>query len=222
MNQPLENSPPPTAPDGQSDVIAFLSDPESYSTPPDKVEHVETHGAHVFLVGDRALKIKRDVKFPYLDYSSLERRAKMCRREFELNRLTAPLIYRRVRAITHEEDGSLTFDGKGKCVEWVLEMNRFDETRLLINLARRNAITPTIAKDLAERIESYHAGLAPVSFVDSGEMFHCLVEQLTDAFKAGSALLGVIDGAPREAEENLTNPRLPSFPRRRSFPRRPS
>ena len=61
---------------------------------------IDTHAAAVFLAGGRALKIKRAVRFPFLDYSTLARRKVACEAEIAVNRAFAPQIYRRVVAIT--------------------------------------------------------------------------------------------------------------------------
>ena len=58
------------------------------------VGRIDTHGAAVFLAGDRALKIKRAVKFPYFDYSTLARRKEACDQEFQVNRLRATNLSR--------------------------------------------------------------------------------------------------------------------------------
>src|SRR5580704_1257613 len=57
-------------PDAQQDVIAFLRHPASYGLDDGVVEVVETHCSMVFLAGDRAYKLKRAVKYPYLDFST--------------------------------------------------------------------------------------------------------------------------------------------------------
>ena len=54
------------------DVIAFLANPSTYGPSCTHVERVETHISVVFLANDRALKLKRTVRLPYLDYSTLE------------------------------------------------------------------------------------------------------------------------------------------------------
>jgi len=59
--------------DDQSAVIAFLSNPRNYPQA-DAVKLIGTHAAIVFLAGDRAYKLKRAVKLPYLDFSTLEQR----------------------------------------------------------------------------------------------------------------------------------------------------
>ena len=49
--------------------VAFLSRRDSYSPRRETVRRIETHMSWVFLVGDRAYKLKKPVRFDYLDYS---------------------------------------------------------------------------------------------------------------------------------------------------------
>ena len=58
----------------QEEVLAFLADPATYGGGLEKVRRIDTHAASVFLAGGRALKIKRAVRFPFLDYSTLAKR----------------------------------------------------------------------------------------------------------------------------------------------------
>ena len=100
------------------------------------MKRIDTHAATVFLDGKRALKIKRAVQFPFLDYSTLEKRKAACEEEIRINRPLAPQIYHRVVAITEEPDGSLKVDGSGRPVEYAVDMSRFDESRTLDHLAK--------------------------------------------------------------------------------------
>src|ERR1022692_4110626 len=102
------------AADGQQEVFAFLADPASHGGK--KVQRIETHAASVFLAGDRALKIKRAVRFPFLDYSTLEKRRQACQAELAVNAPYAPEIYRGVVPITREADGKLAIGGSGIAV----------------------------------------------------------------------------------------------------------
>jgi uncharacterized protein len=79
--------------DPQREVIAFLSDPSSYPTGAGPVDIIETHASIVFLAGARAYKLKRAVKYPYLDFSTAARRRAACTAELRLNRRTAPELY---------------------------------------------------------------------------------------------------------------------------------
>ncbi|HWF94535.1 MAG TPA: DNA-binding protein, partial [Xanthobacteraceae bacterium] len=102
--------------------MALLADPATYlangKNGGHAVKRIDTHAASVFLAGTRALKIKRAVRFPFLDFSTLEKRKAACEAELEVNRPFAPQIYRRVVAITREPGGALALDGSGQPVEW--------------------------------------------------------------------------------------------------------
>ena len=89
----------------------------------------------MFLAGERAFKIKRAVRFPFLDFSTSEKRQAACEAELEVNRPFAPQIYRRVVAITRAPNGVLMLGGRGEPVEWAVEMRRFDEALTLDHLA---------------------------------------------------------------------------------------
>lgn len=140
----------------QSEVVAFLSDPASYGGRGTEVERIDTHGAMVFLVGAQAFKLKRAVRFAYMDFSTRARRHAMCVAELALNRRTAPGIYRRVRALTREADGRLAFDGIGEAVDWVVEMARFDQATLLDRLAEAGRLDIPLVCSLADVVADFH------------------------------------------------------------------
>ena len=83
----------------QSEQIAFLDRPDAYPDAAARIERFDTHGAVVFLAGDRAYKLKRAVRFPYMDFSTLARRAEVCAAEVRINRRTAPDLYLGVAAV---------------------------------------------------------------------------------------------------------------------------
>src|SRR5690348_5969695 len=144
----------------QNDTIRFLSEPGSYGSFLTHVERRETHGALVFLAGNRAYKLKRAVRYPYLDYSTTERRRAMCEAELSVNRRTAPKLYLGVKSIVREKNGRLRFGGEGEqelAIDWVVEMRRFDESQLLEEIRKRGALTPRIMRDLADTIAQFHS-----------------------------------------------------------------
>jgi uncharacterized protein len=143
------------AADQQQTVLRLLADPATFGGA--EVRRIDTHAASVFLAGDRALKIKRAVRFPYLDYSTLEKRKAACAAEIEVNRPFAPQLYRGFVAITREPDGKLMLDGQGTPVEWAVEMRRFDETRTLDRLADDGQIDAALADRLARAVAAAHA-----------------------------------------------------------------
>jgi aminoglycoside phosphotransferase family enzyme len=91
----------------QSDVLDFLGNPSSYGVDISRVERLDTHGAYIFLAGDNVFKVKRAVPYPYLDYSTLQKREWACRRAIMLNQRTAPTLYIGVVAVLRQADGRL-------------------------------------------------------------------------------------------------------------------
>jgi aminoglycoside phosphotransferase family enzyme/predicted kinase len=142
----------------QSDVVAFLASPQAHAGA--AVERVDTHASIVFLAGDRALKLKRAVRYDYLDFSTAARRRALCEAEVRLNRQAAPDLYRGVVAVTRERDGSLALDGRGEPVDWLVAMSRFDQDGLLDRLAARGALPLDLMPPLAATIARFHAGAA--------------------------------------------------------------
>ncbi|HTV28928.1 MAG TPA: AAA family ATPase [Xanthobacteraceae bacterium] len=143
--------------ESQSEVLAFLTDPATYSyhgAHGKSVQRIDTHAASVFLAGNRALKVKRAVQFPFLDYSTLAKRKEACEAELAVNAPYAPEIYRGVVAITREPDGRLAIAGKGTPVEWAVELQRFDETRTLDHLT--SEIDEKLADALGKAVAAAH------------------------------------------------------------------
>jgi aminoglycoside phosphotransferase family enzyme/predicted kinase len=110
----------------------------------------------VFLAGDRAYKLKRAVRFDYLDFSTPELRQRFCEAEVRLNRRTAPTLYRGVVAVTRDADGSYALDGKGTPVDWIVEMNRFPQEALFDRLAAAGNLTLDLMAPLAAAIAAFH------------------------------------------------------------------
>jgi len=141
--------------DLQDHVLEFLERSGCGGT--GRAKRIDTHASVVFLGGDRALKIKRAVRLPFLDYSTLERRKHACEEELNVNRGNAPELYRRVVAITRGLDGALAIGGTGTPVEWAVEMARFDEEQTLDHIAETQQIPPRLANALADAIlQSQH------------------------------------------------------------------
>lgn len=139
----------------QSDVIAFL---DKRLAP---AERIDTHGAVVFLSGERAYKLKRAVKFPYMDFSTVDRRAAMCAAELEFNRRMAPEIYLGTMPVRRTPGlalGELN-EKAGDAADWLVVMRRFDEACLFDRMADRGALTPQLMAALGKRVAAAHDGL---------------------------------------------------------------
>lgn len=141
----------------QSEVIGFLCEPGAYPLDPPRVDRIETHGAIVFLAGEEAWKMKRAVRFSYMDFSTLEKRRAVCQREVEINRRWAPELYLGCTPVTREPSGRLALGGEGAPVEWLVHMRRFGQEALLGCIAERQGITADLAHQLADLAFDSHA-----------------------------------------------------------------
>src|SRR3989338_11320282 len=101
-------------------IVNFLSRPGSYPHPVGKILRRETHVSHVFLAGDFAYKLKKPVRFPFLDATALTERKRFCRLELSLNRRLAPAVYLGIVPIVEMPDG-LRLGGGGRGIEWLPE-----------------------------------------------------------------------------------------------------
>jgi uncharacterized protein len=140
MDNPDENT--------QAETIDFLTRRT--------VEVIRTHASMVFLAENRALKMKRAVRYAFLDYSTPELRRQACEDEVHLNRRTAPELYLGVHTVTRAAEGMLALDGPGEPIEWVVEMHRFPGENLFTCLASTKRLTIPMAMELAGRIAEFH------------------------------------------------------------------
>ena len=173
-------------PESQAGVLKFLGEPATHGNR--QVRRIDTHANIVFLAGDRALKVKRAVRFPFLDYSTLAKRKVACALELEVNRAFAPELYRRVVPITRNSDGQFALDGDGETIEWAVEMLRFDESQTLDRIAETSGINDALAQELASTVSAMH-GRMPVIEADSWiAALEGFLKQNTAAFREQPAL----------------------------------
>ena len=177
--------------DPQQTVFDFLGAAATHGGA--KVTRIDTHAASVFLAGPRALKIKRAVRFPFLDFSTLEKRKTACEAELRLNRPFAPSIYKRVLPVTREADGTLALGGDGEPVEWLVEMARFDENATLDHLAAKGRIDATLADSLGRAVAAAHARAAPVHDFDFAAVLAEIVKQNDAELRARPDLFAAAD-----------------------------
>ncbi|MEQ9489709.1 MAG: AAA family ATPase [Alphaproteobacteria bacterium] len=150
-------------PEDQSRQISLLADSATHGG--ETVERIDTHGAIVFLAGDRAYKLKRAVRFSFMDFSTAEKRRAACEREVVLNRRTAPDIYLGLSAI-RETDGGLSLGAMDEdpddAIDWVVVMKRFDQSGLLDRLADKGKLDQPLLIGLAAEIARFHDAEDPV------------------------------------------------------------
>jgi aminoglycoside phosphotransferase family enzyme/predicted kinase len=141
----------------QQAIVQLLSQPESYPHEAAAVSRIETHAAIVFLAGELAYKLKRAIKLPYLDFSTVEKRRIALQRELEINSSAAPGLYLSVLPVTRAE-GPQGFEigGAGEIADWLLVMRRFDQDALLDSMASKGKLDRAHLTGLAGTIEHFH------------------------------------------------------------------
>ena len=145
----------------QGEVIEFLMRPETLADGCTEVRKVETHASFVFIGKARAIKLKRAIKYPFMDFSTVEIRRQFSHDEIRVNRRTAPGLYRGAIPITRRADGGLELDGSGEAVDWVIDMDRFDEDTLFDRKASRGELNRRLMEDLAEEVARFHKVAEP-------------------------------------------------------------
>ena len=119
------------------------------------IQIVETHASWVLLTDQFAYKIKKPVKFSFLDFSTLEKRHFYCKRELELNQRLAPHMYLSVLPIVQHET-QICIGGEGEVLDYALKMKRMDNTRQMNDLLEQDAVSKTDIQKLAEKVAIFH------------------------------------------------------------------
>lgn len=187
--------------------IADMLRAAAYPHPVGHIELAETHVSWVVLTGLFAYKIKKPVRFDFLDCSTLEKRRALCEEELRLNRRLAAGLYLEVTAIGTEA-GELRIGAQEDVVEYAVRMRQFDRSEELSALLDRAAVAPEELADLGTRLADFHAH-AGVAAPESGWGSFAQLEELllgnlaslraTDAARKATAELERLDGWLRGA-----------------------
>lgn len=195
--------------------VAFLASTKAHPGAT-SVEVRETHMAWVFLADDRVLKMKKPVRYPFLDYGTLDARRQICEDEVRLNRRLAPEVYLGVARLTCDRDGALAIDGAGRTVDWLVMMRRLPEARMLDQMILAGTINRAMILDIADRLAAFFSDL-PAAEVEPSEYIARLRTELDIAksvfshadFGAlstrGLKVVGLLDNALARAPNLVTD-----------------
>lgn len=140
----------------QSEALRFLGSGAAYGLGDAPIERIDTHGSIVFLAGERVYKIKRAVRYPYMDYGTLARRRWACEREVAINRRTAPELYLEAMPVVRTGAGGLALGGDGEPFEWAVVMRRVPAADLFDRLAADGRLVPALIDDAADALADLH------------------------------------------------------------------
>ncbi len=189
--------------DDQKEVFAYLGSADAHGLAAAPIR-IDTHCSVIFLAGRNVYKVKRAIKLPFLDYSTLEKRKYFCEREFAVNQALAPQLYKGVIAVRKSPQG-LKLGGSGDVVEWAVHLNRFDETLSLDRLADAGKLDHQTIRDLAAAVSGAHAGAEIVRNMESTKALEDVIQEtLTELRQAA-------DIFPRAAVDDVSQVMLRSF-----------
>ena len=137
-------------------LIEALRAPACYPHPVEGVEIVETHISWVLLAGSYAYKVKKPVRLPFLDFSTLAARRRYCEEELRLNRRTAPDLYLDVQPIAQTERGPV-IGAPGEALEYAVRMRRFSSGALADATARNGELGPERIDAIAASLADFHS-----------------------------------------------------------------
>ncbi|MCA9659989.1 MAG: AAA family ATPase [Myxococcales bacterium] len=174
------------------DMIDALTRPQAYAAVEaaagaTEVEVIQTHISVVFLVGEAVIKLKKPVRLPFLDYSTLALRRRYCEAEVELNRRLAPDVYRGVVTITADGDG-LRVGGDGEVVDYAVEMRRLDEAVTLEGWLARDALPSGAMSAIGRRLAAFHRHAARGPEISALASFDAVAKNCRDNFSQTAEL----------------------------------
>jgi len=152
--------------DAQESLVQAMLEPQFYPKPPEAVSHLETHISHLLFADELVFKLKKPVRYSFLDYSTLEKRRHYFQEELRLNRRLAPSVYIGVMPITFDDLG-WRLGGWAEPAEYVLVMRRLPEKRMLPFLLDIDQVTAAMMRELADVLADFHLGAERVRCVDA-------------------------------------------------------
>lgn len=140
-----------------TEKVALLCDPHTHALPAQSViEVVETRMSWLFLTPERVYKLKKPLREPLFDFSTLAQRRLNCETELRLNRRLAAEVYLDVVRLTLSSAGLCRIDGEGQTLDYLVMMRRLPKARSLDQLILAGAIPPDAVEMLVRRLGDFY------------------------------------------------------------------
>jgi aminoglycoside phosphotransferase family enzyme len=147
--------------------VAFLSQPESYSEHPHKVEIIETHMSWVFMTRHQVYKLKKPVRYDFLDFSTIDARHHGCLEEIRLNRRLAGNVYLGVIPLTVDSQGNMHLGENGTPVDWLVHMRRLPVDRMLDNAIQKQTVQEIDICRFSQVLVDFYRHAEPIAITPS-------------------------------------------------------
>lgn len=140
-----------------SEQISKIIEYKAFKDSPLVVELRETHISWIILTENYAFKIKKPVKFSFLDFSTLKKRKYYCEQEVSLNQRLAKDTYLGVVPIRLNHDIPFIDGVKGKIIGYAVKMKRLDNEREMDVLLQAGKVNKNHLFQLADQLATFHA-----------------------------------------------------------------
>ena len=160
-------------------LVQAMLNADFYPKPAGEVAHLETHISHLFFAGELVYKVKKSVRYSFLDFSTLEKRRYFLQEELRLNRRLAPSVYIDVLPIAFDDLG-WRLGGRAEPAEYTLVMRRLPDKRMLPFLLETGQVTAAMMRDLAALLARFHSDAERVTGIDPDQYAALVQAQWND------------------------------------------
>lgn len=174
----------------QNEIVAALQSGEATGEGR-PLRRVDTHMSHLFLGEARAYKLKRALRHPFADMSTVEARRQACEAELAVNRALAPDLYESVLPLTRSGAGVIRLGGAGTPIDWVVTMRRFPDGALFDEIATAGRLTPDLVRQATAAIATFHAAQPPRHDMGHAADYRRIVDGLRRTESEGAARLAL-------------------------------
>jgi aminoglycoside phosphotransferase family enzyme len=172
------------------ELIQALLNPKVYPDRTPGVDLVQTQISYILLAGEYVYKIKKPVDMGFLDYTTLDKRLYLCKKEVELNRRLCRDTYLGVVPITKEK--GYVLGGKGEAVEYAVKMRRLPQDTMMDVLLEQNKVTPAMVEKVAKILVNFHKKAATSEEITRLGGIDAVIKNTSENFDQTEKYFGVI------------------------------
>lgn len=184
--------------------VRFLEKPENHPDRPQRIEVRETHTSWLFLTPKYVYKLKKPLRYDFLDFGTVAARLRNCRAELRLNRRLARNVYLGILPLTLTAAGGMRLGGEGLPIDWLVKMNRLAEDRVLERRIETGSVRDEDLVTLALRLSAFYEQAPPIGtdmFLYVERFRHDLDEHRRELARPGFGLQTEWINAIAEAQE---------------------
>jgi len=201
----------------QKQVVEALMKPEAYDEDAGSIEVVQTHISFVFLTKQFVYKVKKAVKFGFLDFTTLEKRRFFCEKELKLNRRLCGDMYLEVVPIN--KASAVKIKGEGETIEYAVKMKRMPQEKIMSKLLEENKVDDKLVDRIAKIIADFHSKAETNSRISEFGSFAAIETNWKENFEQTEEFIGKTISTEdfkliRDKVENFMKKNTPLFKKR--------